>query len=102
MRIHKLGSRFLRVVTRDRTVHYFSTPGLCSLRVFWIFRNFSNIDDRVLHERQLRLIQRICNTTEIPRGSVDFERLIGTVELSTTFSQKSKPAAAAPALRPSG
>jgi len=96
MRIHKLGSRFLRVVTRDRRIHYFSTSGLCSLRVFWIFRNFSNIDDRVLNARQLRLIRRVCSTTEIPRGSVDFERLIGTVELSTTFTQASTPAVASP------
>ncbi|HWC17459.1 MAG TPA: TonB family protein [Terriglobales bacterium] len=86
MRIHKLGSRFIRVVTPDRKVHYFSTPGLSSLHVFWIFRNFSNIDDRVLNSRQLRVIQQICSSTEIPRGSVDFESLIGTVELSTAFN----------------
>ena len=103
MRIQKLGSRFLRVLTPDRQVHYFTTPGFASLRVFWIFRNFSNIDGRVLSARQLRLIQRICNSTEISRGSVDFDRLIGTVELSTIPDQgptKSKSLAASPVQLP--
>jgi TonB family protein len=87
MRIHKLGSRFLRVVTPDGKVHYFSASGFTSLRVFWIFRNFSNLDDRVLSARQLQLIQRVCSGAELPRGPVDFAGLIGTLELSTSGYQ---------------
>lgn len=86
MRMHKLGSRLIRVITPDRKVLYFNTSRLSSVRVFWIFRNFSTLDDRVLSERQLELIRKVCNQlqSEVPKGSIDTSRLIGTLELSST------------------
>jgi hypothetical protein len=84
--MHKLGSRLIRVITPDRKVLYFNTSTLSSLRMFWIFRNFSTLDDRVLSERQLELIRKICYQvqSEVPKGSLDISRLIGTLELSST------------------
>ena len=87
MRIHKLGSRFLRVVTSEGRVRYFSTSGFSAFRLFWIFRNFGSLDDRVLSARQLRIIQGICSGAEVRRELIDLSGLIGTLELSSAGSE---------------
>ena len=88
MRVHKLGSRLLRVVTPDRKVRYFTASGIASLRVFWIFRNFSSLDARILSRRQLELIKKICRAGEARRDAVDLADLVGTLELSTSGAQE--------------
>lgn len=84
MRTDKLGSRLLRVVTPDGKVRYFrSTPGLTSLRLFWIFRNFNTLNDSVLSLRQHALIRQIYRTGEVLNGAVDPKRILGTLEVSS-------------------
>ena len=84
MRMHKFGSHLLRVVSPDGSVRYFATPGIASLRVFWIFRNFSTLGDRVLSERQSQFLRGICRSAirEVPKEDVDPVQIIGTLELS--------------------
>jgi hypothetical protein len=87
MRVHKLGSRLLRVVTPDGKVRYFTASGISSLRVFWIFRNFSSLDARILSRRQLELIKKVCRAGEARKGAIDLADLVGTLELSTSGAQ---------------
>jgi len=83
MRTEKLGSRTLRVVTPDGKVRYFiSAPGLASLRLFWIFRNFGTIKDSVLSVKQRALIRQIYRTGEVHKAAVDLTKVLGTLEVS--------------------
>lgn len=54
---------------------------LCSLRLFWIFRNFADLHQHVLSPRQLRLILN-CEVID-KNAPIDPEELIGTIELSS-------------------
>jgi Gram-negative bacterial TonB protein C-terminal len=84
MRTHKLSARCLRIVTPDGQAHYFAASGVSSLRVFWIFRNFDVLNDRVLSRRQFERVKRICRRpdAEVPAALVKGQGLIGTLELS--------------------
>lgn len=84
MRTERVGSRFLRVVGPDKSVRYFAIGGIPSLRISWVFRNFSNLNERVLSERQLELFRRICTSGngEIAKEAIDPQQILGTLELS--------------------
>lgn len=74
----------LRVITPDGKPSHFTVRQISSLRLWWIFRNFSTLNDRVLSERQLELIRRICTPgTEMGSGSAKAESLVGTLELTS-------------------
>lgn len=79
MRIHQLGCRYVCTQSPDGELRYLRATRLSSLRLFWIFRNFSDLHQHVLSPRQLQLI---LNCEAIDNARIDPEELIGTIELS--------------------
>lgn len=80
MRMHQLGCRYVCTQSPDGEIRYFRATRIRSLRLFWIFRNFSDLHQHVLAPGQLRLILNCENVTG--HSQVSPEELIGTVELS--------------------
>jgi hypothetical protein len=86
----RIGARLLRVRTPDGKDLYFTITRFFSfLRLLWIFRNFSSLNDRVLSERQVELIRRICRSeVEAHPHRVSAEALIATLELTANSSNR--------------
>jgi len=80
MRIHQLGCRYVCTQSPEGDLRYFRASRLAALRLFWIFRNFSDLHQHVLSPRQLALILN-CEAVE-NRARIRHEEVIGTVELS--------------------
>jgi TonB family protein len=79
MRIHQLGCRYVCTQSPDGELRYLRATRLSSLRLFWIFRNFSDLHQHVLSPGQLQLI---LNCERIDDARIKPEELMGTIELS--------------------